>query len=258
MEELALGREVVPVVEHLGVVEGDELVTEGADLTVHDETLKVNVRGAEHGETGGLVAATGLETDETVLDDVDTADTVATSDRVGGQENVLSVGGGLVLADELDRQTLLEDEGEVLRRVRGLQWVDGELPHVLRGRGVGVLEDTSFVTAVGKVLVHAPWLGLGAADGNTGLGGVVEEVVTASETLVEFGQTPWGDNLDLGLEGQVSKLETDLVVTLSSATVGDSGAALLLCDLDLGTGDNGTGKGCSLGAISMELRSGAQ
>lgn len=51
----------------LGVVEGDELVTQSANLTIHHKTLEVNVSSTQAGQTGGLVAATGLDADEAVL-----------------------------------------------------------------------------------------------------------------------------------------------------------------------------------------------
>ena len=39
------------------------MITESTDLTVKDKSLKVNVGAAEAGETWGLVASAGLETD---------------------------------------------------------------------------------------------------------------------------------------------------------------------------------------------------
>jgi hypothetical protein len=39
------------------------LITESTDLTIEDETLKIDVGAAEAGKTWGLVASTGLETD---------------------------------------------------------------------------------------------------------------------------------------------------------------------------------------------------
>jgi hypothetical protein len=101
---------------------------------------------------------------------------------------------------------------------------------------------TGFVGAVGQVLIHRPWLALRAADWNSGCGGVVQESVTARETLVELGQSPWGDNLDLWLQSIECQLEADLVVTLSSATVADSEATLLLGNGDLGPGDDWAGQ----------------
>jgi hypothetical protein len=92
------------------------------------------------------------------------------------------------------------------------------------------------------VLVHAPWLALGAGHGNALLGSVVEQVVAALEAVVEDGVPPGCDDLDAGLESVEGQLEADLVVTLASAAVGDGEAALLLGDGDLGTGDDGAGE----------------
>lgn len=251
LEELALGGEVETVVEDLGVVDGDELVTEGTDFTVHDETLEVttnvvnngfslkesnsvnlHVSSTQEGETRGLVAATGLDTDETVLNNVNTTDTVAAGNGVGGQEKLDRVGDGLLLAVlgvlELDGDTLLEVDDEVLRLLGSLEGVDSQLPHVGRRSGVGVLQDTGLVRAVGQVLVHTPGLGLGGGDGDTLLSGIVEQGVTTGEAVVEDGVTPRGNDLDVGLQGVESKLETDLVVTLAGAAVRDGDSAFPL------------------------------
>ena len=91
-------------------------------------------------------------------------------------------------------------------------------PHISWWRLGWVLELTTLVGAVSNVVVHTVWLGLGGGDWDTGGGGVVEEVVAALEALEEFGHAPWGNDLDLGVDGEESKLETDLVVTLSGAT----------------------------------------
>jgi hypothetical protein len=95
---------------------------------------------------------------------------------------------------------------------------------------------------VGQVLVHRPGLGLGGGHGNALLGGVGEEVVATGEAVVESRVTPGGNDLDIGLEGVEGKLETDLVVTLAGATVGNSEASFPLGDLDLSTSNDGTGQ----------------
>lgn len=134
--------------------------------------------GAQAGETGGLVAAAGLDTDETVLDDIDTANTVTAGNGVSGEEELDGVGNSLLLASlsvlELDGDTLLEVESEVLGLIGGGQGVLGQLPHVGGRSGVGVLQDAGLVRAVGKVLVHRPGLRLSGGDGDTLLLGVVE------------------------------------------------------------------------------------
>jgi len=49
-------------------------------------------------------------------------------------------------------------------------------------------------------------------DLNAMLLSVVEEIVTARVLLEELGITPWGNDLDRGLNGVESELEADLVV----------------------------------------------
>jgi hypothetical protein len=81
---------------------------------------------------------------------------------------------------------------------------------------------------VSQVLIHTPGLGLGRGDGDALLGGIGKEIVTAGETLIEDGVAPRGDDLDGGLQGVEGKLEANLVVTLTSAAVGNGEAALAL------------------------------
>ena len=109
-QELALWGEVETIVQNLGVVEGDKLVAKCADLTVEDKTLKVLVSGAEDGKTWGLVASTGLESDETVLDDINTSDTVAATNGVGFKEELEGTGDGLALGglEEIGRASCRE------------------------------------------------------------------------------------------------------------------------------------------------------
>lgn len=187
-----------------------------------------------------VIAATALETDEAVLDNINTANTVGVAELVESVEELNGVGVCLLGSDELSGDTLLELDGDVGRLVRGVQRVGGHGPHV-SGRGVvGVLQNTGLVTAVGGVGVHGPGLGLSGGNRDAGLGGIVEEIVTASETLEELGITPRGDDLDGGLDGIESQFETDLVVTLAGSTVADKLAAFTLSDTHLGAGDNGT------------------
>lgn len=152
---------VLSVVELDGPVVGDELVTQGADLAVQDQTLEVKVGIAEDGHGGGcnmlaspswkcsvgckthtVVAATALETDETVLDNVNTANTVGETDLVEGVEKLNGVGVLLLGSDKLGGNTLLEVDGEVGGLVGSGHRVGGHGPHVSGGSVVGVLQDT--------------------------------------------------------------------------------------------------------------------
>lgn len=199
---------------------------------IYHEIKYSQVSGAQAGETGGLVAATGLDADETVLDDVDTANTVTAGNSVGSKEEVDGVSSDLLLATlgvlELDGDTLLEGKSEVLGLIGSVHGVHGQLPHVGGRSGIGILQNAGLVRAVSKVLIHGPGLGLGGGDGNALLLGVVEQVLTALEALVEDGVAPRGNDLDVRLKGVECKFKANLIVTLTSAAVGDSEAALAL------------------------------
>ena len=197
-QELALWREVKTVVKDLGVVEGDELVAESTNLTVEDKTLKVLVSGAEDGKTWGLVASTGLESDETVLNDINTSNTVAAADGVGLKEELKGAGDVLALGVlEGDWDTLLELDGEVLWLIWSGEWVGGELPHIFWWSVIWVLKVAGLVGAVSSVLIHGPWLGLGGGNWDAGLGGVLQQVIAAREAVVELWQSPWSNDLDI-------------------------------------------------------------
>lgn len=194
---------------------------------------------------------------------VDTANTVSAGNGVGSQEKINRIGDSLLLAVlgelKLDGNTLLKVNNKVLRLVGGSHGVLGQLPHVDGRSSVRVLQNTGLVGAVGQVLIHTPGLGLGGGNGNTLLGGVGKEIVTAGETLIEDGVTPGGDDLDVGLKGVESKLEAYLIVALAGAAVGDGetslalwktqesvvigfhakGSATYLGNVDLGAGDHG-------------------
>lgn len=119
-----------------------------------------------------VVAATALEADEAVLDNVDAADTVVVANLVEELEQVQAVGDLLlVLGNHLDGNTLLKVDGELVglvRRIHGVKgaaggrvsaggesvsgWMGGSRPELLGRSVVGVLEDTSLVRAVNKVV----------------------------------------------------------------------------------------------------------
>ena len=124
---------------------GDELVTELTDLGVHDKTLEVNVSEPGNGamvlsarakregagqrrdvQAGGIVAATALEADEAVLDNVNAADTVVVTNLVQEFEQLQAVGGLLlVLGDNLDGDALLKVDLELVGLVGRVDGVKG-------------------------------------------------------------------------------------------------------------------------------------
>ena len=197
VEPLTLGREVHAVVQKLAPLLGDEGVAQRAHLAVHDETLKVEMCQAKDGDGRGVITATRLQADEAVLDNVDTADTVGLADGVELGEKLDALGVGLSIDQglQLDGDTLLEYDVDVLGLVGGSLRVVRHGPHVSWGGLVRVLEHAGLVAAVSQVGVHGVWLGLGAGDGNALLSGEVKQVISASETLEEGRVTPWSNHL---------------------------------------------------------------
>lgn len=201
--QLALRAEVHAVVKLASPRDGDELITELTDLGVHDKTLKVKMSKASNGKTGGIVAATGLETDETVLNDINTANTVVVTNLVEELEELNGASGLLAIDDDLDGDALLEVNGELLGSVGGVLGVDSAGPELLGRSVVGVLKDTGLVGAVDEVVIHGPGGLGGRGDRDVLVGGVLEEILTALEAGAELGQSPGSDDLDVGVAGPV-------------------------------------------------------
>ena len=215
----------------------DELVAERAHVAVEREPFEVDVRHPEDGRARGLVAPSGLDPDEPVLDNVSPADAVLPREQVERREDVngvgvrLAVGGG-----DFDGETGLELNVDVIGfRGGGFDRL-GELPHVY-GRGrVGIFEDAGFVRNVEEVFVRRPGFGCGLLNGDLLFGGVREEGLTTGEAVVKLfydavsaltserlgeptGETPWGDDFDVWFETVKCELETNLVVSFACATV---------------------------------------
>lgn len=156
---------------------------------------------ASNGEAGSIVAATGLETDEAVLNDIDTANTVVVTNLVEELEEFNRTSGLLAIDNDLDGDTLLKDDGELLGSVGGVLGVNSAGPELLGGSVVGILKNASLVAAVDKVVIHGP-RGLGGrGDGDVLVGGVLQEILTTLEASTELGKSPGSNDLDLGVAG---------------------------------------------------------
>lgn len=174
------------IVQDSAELDGGELIAQGTDVPVKGETLEVNMSSPQDGGARGLVASTGLDTNEPVLDDIDAADTVLPAERVQGVEDVNGVGVLLAVGGDLDGETSLELNGDALGYGRRVFGSGGQLPHISGGSDVGVLENTGFVGDVEQVLVSRPRLRGGLGDGNAALFGVREESLASGEAVVEF------------------------------------------------------------------------
>jgi hypothetical protein len=190
-QEFTLGGEEVTVVEDPGEFDGDELITERTDVPVQGHSLEVHVGNPQDGRTRGFVTTPRLDADESVLDNVDPADSVLPGERVELQKDLDGVGvdGSGAGDGDLGGQTSLELDDDLLGLVGGVFRGSGQLPHVGGRGGVGVLENTSLVRDVEQVLVGRPRLGGGLDDGNTVLSGVLEEGRSTGESVVEFCDT---------------------------------------------------------------------
>jgi hypothetical protein len=147
------------------------------------------VGDSENGSGGRLVTSSRLDTDESVLDDIDSSNTVLSGEGVQGKENLDSVGNTLAIggSGDLDGDTLEELDSNLLGLFGGLLGGGGQLPHVIGRSLVGVFEDTGLVGDVEEVLVGRPGLGSSLDNGDTVLGSVLEESGSTSESLVELG-----------------------------------------------------------------------
>jgi hypothetical protein len=56
---------------------------------------------------------------------------------------------------------------------------------------------------VRHILVHGPRLGSSLYDGNALFGSIGEKGLTTRETGIEFGETPWSDDFDVGFKSIV-------------------------------------------------------
>jgi hypothetical protein len=147
------------------------------------------VGDSENGSGGRLVTSSRLDTDESVLDDIDSSNTVLSGEGVQGKENLDSVGNTLAIGGggDLDGDTLEELDSNLLGLFGGLLGGGGQLPHVIGRSLVGVFEDTGLVGDVEEVLVGRPGLGSSLDNGDTVLGSVLEKSGSTSESLVKLG-----------------------------------------------------------------------
>lgn len=204
----------------------------------------------EDGGTGRFVTASRLDADESVLDNVDPADSVLPGERIELQEDLDGIGvhGSSSGHGDLGRQAPLELDDNLLGLVGGVLGRSGQLPHVSGRGGVGVLENSCLVGNVEQVLVGRPGLRSGLEDRHAVLSSVLEECRSTGESVVEFctssvgsvsrvlllmmprlrcgltREPPRCDDLDGGLQPVKGQLEPDLVVPLSGATVRDVAA----------------------------------
>ena len=177
------------VVQNPAQLDRHELIPERSNVPIERKTLDVDVGRPEDGRSWCLITSTRLHTDEPVLDDIDPSDTVLSSEGVQHVEDINRISIRLVALrkhSELDRETLFELDCDLIGGVRRRLGRFGQLPHIVRRRGVGILEDTSLIRNVEHVLVRRPWLCGGLAHWNLFFSCVLKQRLTTSESMVKF------------------------------------------------------------------------
>ncbi len=178
------------VVQNSAQSNGCELITESTDVAVQGKALKIHMSDTQDGSSWRFVASTGLDTDEPVLDDIDTANAMLPAEGVQGNKDIDGVSVNLVILRHVDLhgETALELDCDLFGLSGGIFRRGSQLPHVDGRGGVGIFEDTGRIGDVEQVLISGPWLGSGLLDGDVLLSGELEEVLSASKTVVEFYQ----------------------------------------------------------------------
>jgi hypothetical protein len=186
--EFPFWRKEESIVENVGEFSGDELISHSSDVSVERHSLEIHVGDSEDGGGRRLVTSSRFDTNEPVLDDIDSSNTVLSGEGVEGEEDLDRVGDALAVGGggDLDGETLEEFNVNLLGLLGSLLGRDGQLPHVVGRSLIGVLEDTGFVGNVKEVLVGRPWLGSSLDDGDTVLGSVLEKSRSTSKSVVEF------------------------------------------------------------------------
>jgi hypothetical protein len=243
-DQFHLGCEPETVVAQTGEFRGQAL-GDALDFTVHGDSLQVHVCGAEKSSSRCLVDTTTLDSNESVLDNVDTPNTVSSGNLVAVKEEFerLFDDGSVGNVGDLDRDTLEELDADNFRSFRGGLGGDSHLEHGFIRRAHGVFEHTTFVGCVEHVLVDGVvGLGLGI-DGDFVLCAVSEQVLASLEGLNELGIAPRGNALDSRRKSLSAHFEADLVVSLTGGSVRNVRGTFFDGDADHLLGDARTGNG---------------
>ncbi len=102
-----------------------------------------------------FITSSRFDTDETILDDIDSTDTVLPSEGVEGQKDIDGIGMDRTSSgnSDFDGKTFFEFDGEVFGFLGSVFGSGSEFPHIGGRGGVGVLEDTGLVRDVEEVFI---------------------------------------------------------------------------------------------------------
>ncbi len=168
-----------------------------------------------------LINASGLHTNETVLNEVSKTDTVLTAELVKSRNHFNAVE---CLAVELSWDTLLKVDSDVSRLVRSVDWRNAHFEEALLlilWLVSRIFEVKTFVREVPDVLI----LGVVSLTAYLEWDVVSLSVVDLLVTGLDIPFSPRSDDSHIRSESLYSKLETNLVIALTSTAVADSVSA---------------------------------
>lgn len=191
-DELSLWSEEVAVVEDTTKLDCHELVPERSHIPVQGQAFQIHVRHAQDGGTRRLVATAGLDSDKTIFDNIDPADAVLPPERVQRVEDVHGIGVRLFVIRHFDfnGESSFKLDGDALRCLGRIFGSGSKFPHVCRRSDVRVLEDSSLVRNMEKVLISRPGFGGSLGNRDSVFFCVGKKRLSASETVIKF--CVWG------------------------------------------------------------------
>ena len=206
-DELALWCEEVTIVEDPTELHSRELVPQSTNVSVKRQALQIDMSGTKDGRSWWFVASTRFHADEAVLNDVDTANAVLSSERIKGEEYLHAVSVLLSLRgySHTDWKTALEFDSNTFWIIRRIFWSGCEFPHVWWGCDVWVFEDSSFIGYVEEILVCRPGFSCRLGDWNFFLSCIGDEGLASWETIVELCRPVWVDDHDWGKSGKTDQ-----------------------------------------------------
>ena len=201
----------------------DEVAIEGE---LFDETVGL----VEERHPRRLINPAALHADEPVLDNVGPADTIAATDGVELEDDLV---GRKRLAVDLRRHPRFEVDPHHFRLFRGSLRRDRH-PELDQLEAVGrhLLEEARLVAGVEAVFVGAVGLPLRGLHRDGALVTEIDELRAAGKALAEFADPPRGENRDLRIERLGGELEAALVVPLAGGAVGEHRGPLAMGDVD--------------------------
>ena len=143
---------------------------------------------SQNGCARRFVASSRFDTDESILDDIGSTNTVFPAQSVECHEELYTISVLLwfVRHHEFDGKTAFEFNGDAFGSLWGFFGSCSEFPHICRWSGVRILENTSLVRDVEKVLIGRPGLSCSLHDRDSFLLGVSQKSLSAREAIVEF------------------------------------------------------------------------